>query len=268
MDLSDIEALIETFRDEDGFDINAVDVTQPFLIAGSACLKALFAAPELEKTLGSFREHYSGQPSMKTEGRALALMTNAAEKARLSDTLKALVPEKLDISHTRVADHFAKVWLEGKADEVAYIGNETGGMGSARLNMAGQVQVRRVPAAALVQLIKEEDHVEAPTMAEIIHKLAGLGGPAVQQFEKVGLSVATALLEPNSLLYVPPGYFVCYLTKNSKLHVQVRVPLSVRHDGLNPHVSAMHAVLSNSSTQHLPSQRDAQILASLMDLFA
>ena len=66
VDLSDIEALIETFRDEDGFDINAVDVTQPFLIAGSACLKALFAAPELEKTLGSFREHYSGQPSMKT----------------------------------------------------------------------------------------------------------------------------------------------------------------------------------------------------------
>ena len=79
-----------------------------------------------------------------------------------------------------------------------------------------------------------------------------------------GLSAATASLEPNSLLYVPPGYFVCYLTKKSKLHVQARVPLTVRHDGLNAHVGAMHAVLSNS-TQHVPSQRDAQILASLMD---
>lgn len=86
-------------------------------------------------------------------------------------------------------------------------------LGSGRIQLSGTAKVLCIDSVAMLECVRA---AKVPiSMAEVMHRLVAVPNQFLGELKESGGEVHVATLETGQLLYVPTGWFTCFMGEES-----------------------------------------------------
>lgn len=218
---ADADSLVQA-RGSDGF-----SYSEPFKVTRVKVMADIMddASNKLKATLDRWKSQYPETSIAAADDMVHAPLLFAHGLRELDPLMKKLLPsaDRVCSALPRLSKHDGQVDLFGYTKVCVLSDLEKDYLGTIRINVFGVARVLAMPAVEVVaQLKAAKKHC---TMENLRGYLINLDQTALSQLIAKGAALKTCLLEPFSVLYIPPGWAVA-LTQ-------------VDHDGNTDAVSGM-----------------------------